>query len=193
MHLSIQGVVDSLGSRAGVPFAVQLPDGTRYRASGGDPAFTILFRTDAALLATFARGHMGLLESYLDQSVDVEGDLDSAFTAGMASGFDLQFKALATVENGLHELRYSNKSAAQAKANARAHYGLGVPFYRLWLDDPLMMYTCGYWPEGTQTLEEAQQRKIDHVCRKLRLAAGERFVDLGCGFGGFLFRACPKQ
>jgi cyclopropane-fatty-acyl-phospholipid synthase len=189
MHLSMQGLVDSLGSRAGVPFAVELPDGTRYRAKGGDPAFTVLFRTDAALLATFARGHMGLLESYLDQSVDVEGDLDSAFTAGMASGFDMQFKALANVENGLHELRYSNKSAAQAKANARAHYGLGVPFYRLWLDDPLMMYTCGYWPEGTQTLEDAQQRKIDHVCRKLRLAPGERFVDIGCGFGGFLFRA----
>src|SRR5450755_2215678 len=59
----------------------------------------------------------------------------------------------------------------------------------MWLDDPLMMYTCGYWPEGTQTLEEAQRNKIDLVCRKLQLAEGERFVDIGCGFGGFMFRA----
>jgi cyclopropane-fatty-acyl-phospholipid synthase len=189
MRFSMQSVVDSLSSRAGVPFQVELPDGTRYATNGGEPAFTLAFRSDAALLATFARGHMGLLESYLDQSVDVEGDLEAAFAAGMASGFDTQATALTSVENGLHELRHSNKSAAQAKANARAHYGLGVPFYRLWLDDPLMMYTCGYWPEGTQTLEQAQQRKIDHVCRKLQLAPGERFVDIGCGFGGFLFRA----
>jgi cyclopropane-fatty-acyl-phospholipid synthase len=52
-----------------------------------------------------------------------------------------------------------------------------------------MMYTCGYWPEGTQTLEDAQARKIDHVCRKIRLAPGERFIDIGGGFGGFIFRA----
>jgi cyclopropane-fatty-acyl-phospholipid synthase len=89
----------------------------------------------------------------------------------------------------LHEWRHSNASPEQARLNARAHYGLGTAFYRLWLDDPLMMYTCGYWPRGTRTLEEAQRNKIDHVCRKLKLATGERYVDIGCGFGGFMFRA----
>ena len=90
---------------------------------------------------------------------------------------------------GLHELRLSNRSHEQAKINARAHYGLGEAFYRLWLDDPYKMYTCGYWREGTTTLEEAQRNKIDHVCRKVRLAPGDRYVDIGCGFGGFMFRA----
>ena len=52
-----------------------------------------------------------------------------------------------------------------------------------------MMYTCAYWSEGTQTLEQAQARKIDHVCRKILLSAGERFIDIGCGFGGFMLRA----
>ena len=51
------------------------------------------------------------------------------------------------------------------------------------------MYTCAYWSEGTRTLEQAQRNKIDHVCRKIRLEPGERFVDIGCGFGGFMFRA----
>jgi cyclopropane-fatty-acyl-phospholipid synthase len=51
------------------------------------------------------------------------------------------------------------------------------------------MYTCGYWSEGTATLEQAQRQKIDHVCRKIRLGRGERFVDIGCGFGGFMLRA----
>jgi cyclopropane-fatty-acyl-phospholipid synthase len=189
MLFPMQNIVDSLQSRTGMPFAIGLPDGSRYRAGTGEPVFAVMFRSDAALLQAFTRGHLGLLESYFDQSVDVEGDLGAALAAGMLSGLDTQDKVLINVENGIHELRYSNHSVAQAKANARAHYGLGASFYRLWLDDPLMMYTCGYWPDGTQTLEQAQARKIDHVCRKIGLARGERFVDIGCGFGGFLFRA----
>jgi cyclopropane-fatty-acyl-phospholipid synthase len=189
VRFPMQNVVNTLAARVRVAFAVELPDGTRYCGGDGEPVFSIVFRTDAALLAAFTRGHMGLLESYFDQGVDVQGDLGAVLAAGMESGLDVNFKALHSVENGLHELRYSNRNFAQAKANARAHYALGEPFYRLWLDDPLLMYTCGYWPEGTQTLEQAQQRKIDHVCRKLQLARGERFVDIGCGFGGFLFRA----
>jgi cyclopropane-fatty-acyl-phospholipid synthase len=183
----VQSLVDSLGERARVAFAVITPDGAAYRTGHGEPVFRILFRTDAALLSTFMRGHIGLLDAYFDQAVDVDGDFGAAMAAGMASGFDTQFNAVIGIENNLHELRHSNRSIVQAKANARAHYGLGADFYRLWLDDPLLMYTCGYWPEGTST--QAQRQKIDHVCRKLRLAAGERFVDIGCGFGGFMLRA----
>ncbi|HSC01301.1 MAG TPA: cyclopropane-fatty-acyl-phospholipid synthase family protein, partial [Burkholderiaceae bacterium] len=185
----VQSLVDSLGERSGAAFAVVTPDGSAYATGSGEPRFRVVFRSDAALLSTFLRGHIGLLDAYFDQAVDVEGDLGAAFAAAMASGFDAQFNAVSGLENEVHELRHSNRSAAQAKANARAHYGLGADFYRLWLDDPLMMYTCAYWPEGTTSLEQAQQRKIDHVCRKIRLAPGERFVDIGCGFGGFMFRA----
>jgi len=189
MQLSLQGIVDRFNERIRVPFAIAGPDGAVYRSGAGEPRFTIIFRTDAAFLSALMRGHMGLLEAYFDQTVDVEGDLGAAFAAGLASGFDKQFTAFGDVENRLHELRYSNRSAARAKANAQAHYGLGESFYRLWLDDPLKMYTCAYWTESTDTLEQAQCNKIDHVCRKLRLARGERFVDIGCGFGGFLLRA----
>jgi cyclopropane-fatty-acyl-phospholipid synthase len=96
---------------------------------------------------------------------------------------------LVRLRNRLHEMRFSNKSIAQAKANARFHYGLGKAFYEPWLDRIGMMYTCAYWKEGTQTLEEAQRNKMDHVCRKVRLAAGESFIDVGCGWGGLLFHA----
>lgn len=188
MLFPVQNLIDSLQARSGTSFAITLPDGSRYRTGPGEPVFSMVFRTDAALLQAFSRGHLGLLESYFDQSLDVEGDLGAALAAGMLSGLDGP-KTLITAENSLHELRYSNHSLAQAKANARAHYGLGAGFYRLWLDDPLMMYTCGYWPVGTRTLEQAQQAKIDHVCRKIRLARGESYIDIGCGFGGFLLRA----
>lgn len=189
MRFPMQSIVDSLATQTRIPFAAELPDGTRYPSGTEEPVFTIVFRSEAALLSSFTRGHMGLLESYFDQQIDVQGDFGAALAAGLASGLDLNFQTLNNVENGLHELRHSNRSLAQAKTNARAHYGLGAEFYRLWLDEPLMMYTCGYWPEGTQTLEQAQHNKIDHVCRKLQLRPGERFVDIGCGFGGFLFRA----
>ncbi|NDP39813.1 MAG: class I SAM-dependent methyltransferase [Rhodoferax sp.] len=192
MLFPMQNIVDSLQARTGMPFSIGLPDGSRYRAGRGEPAFTVIFRSDAALLQAFTRGQIGLLESYFDQGVDVEGDFGAALAAGLLSGLDMHGKALITMENGIHELRYSNRSPAQAKANARAHYGLGDAFYRLWLDEPLLMYTCGYWPEGTQTLEQAQEQKIDHVCRKIRLTRGERFVDIGCGFGGFMFRAWDR-
>ncbi|HEY0885316.1 MAG TPA: cyclopropane-fatty-acyl-phospholipid synthase family protein, partial [Ramlibacter sp.] len=150
---------------------------------------TLLFHTDMALASTFLRGHMGLLDAFFDQDVDLEGDLRAALAAGMQSGFDAQSAAFNSLENSLLERRTSNRDPRQAKANARAHYGLGEPFYRLWLDEPLKMYTCACWRDGTDSLEQAQRDKIDLVCRKLRLAAGERFVDIGCGFGGFMFRA----
>ena len=188
-HASLQSALDALARRACAALAVELPDGSRYEAGTGAPAFTVVFHGEAALLSTLTRGHLGLLEAYFDGSVDVQGDLGAAFAAGLSAGLDLQMRPWNALENGLHEWRHSNATVAQAKINARAHYGLGAEFYRLWLDDPLMMYTCGYWPDGTRTLEEAQRNKIDHVCRKLRLAAGERYVDIGCGFGGFMFRA----
>jgi cyclopropane-fatty-acyl-phospholipid synthase len=185
----VQKLVDALGARAACPFALALPDGSTYRSGRGPPAFTLRFHADAALVATLTRGHIGLLESYFEQQVDVEGDLGAAFATGLMADIDPRFNPVDKVENNLHELRHSNRSPAQAKANARAHYGLGAAFYDLWLDQPLRMYTCAYWSEGTRTLEQAQRNKIDHVCRKIRLARGERFVDIGCGFGGFMLRA----
>jgi cyclopropane-fatty-acyl-phospholipid synthase len=56
-----------------------------------------------------------------------------------------------------------------------------------------MMYTCAYWKEGTRTIEEAQANKVEHVCRKLRLQPGEEVIDIGAGFGGFMFHAVERH
>ena len=189
MNPWFQSVADALGARADTSFVIVLPGGERYLAGAGEPRFTVVFHSERALAATIARGHMGLMEAYFDQEVEVEGDFGAAMAAGMRSGFDLRFDLIGSVENDLLEWSRANRDPAQARINARAHYGLGESFYRLWLDDPLKMYTCAYWQEGTQSLEQAQRDKIDHVCRKIRLQRDERFVDIGCGFGGFMFRA----
>jgi cyclopropane-fatty-acyl-phospholipid synthase len=192
LSLALNGALENLSMLAGTPFAVQLPGGARHNMGSGESAFTLTFHTRSAVVATALRGHMGLLEAYFDQQVDVD-DLGAALRAAMSGGFEKRSSLLNKAENRLHELRRSNRSPAQAKANARFHYGLGTPFYKLWLDDPLMMYTCGYWDEHTRTLEEAQRNKVEHVCRKILLSPGERFIDIGCGFGGFMFHAAEHH
>lgn len=74
------------------------------------------------------------------------------------------------------------------KALIQFHYDLSNEFYRLFLD-PEMQYSCAYFPRWDATLEEAQLAKLDMICRKLRLKPGERFLDIGCGWGGLVCHA----
>jgi len=177
---------------AAVPFAfeVTFADGTTYRNRDEPARFAMRFRTRAAEWSTAAFGHVGMIEQYINGDIDVEGDLNAAFEAGLNGG--VSSGAMVNHRNRWHEFRRSNATWEQAKENARVHYGLGADFYRLWLDDPYLMYTCGYWPEGTASLEQAQVNKMEHVCRKVRLSRGESVVDIGCGFGGFMFYAAER-
>jgi cyclopropane-fatty-acyl-phospholipid synthase len=74
------------------------------------------------------------------------------------------------------------------RANIRHHYDVGNAFYRLWLDERLV-YSCAYFERDDMTLEAAQVAKLDHICRKLRLAPGDRFLDIGCGWGALVLHA----
>ncbi len=175
--------------RTRIVFRVVFPDGGSHQVNEGEPAFTLLFRNRRAERRILLFGHVGLLESYFCGDLDIDGSLQLAFRAGMDMGLDCPPSGLLKLRNAWHEFRFGNRTAAQAKANARFHYGLGADFYKLWLDWPSMMYTCAYWQEGTQSLEEAQKNKLDHVAKKILLKPGETFVDIGCGFGGFMFHA----
>lgn len=190
MKSMIAQELEAKGAAAPVAFEVTFADGTRYRNREEPPRFSMVFRNRAVEWEIAAFGHVGIIEGYFDGDIDVEGDLGAAFQTGMCS-FD-STNPLVNGRNRWHEFRRSNASREQAKANARAHYALGTAFYRLWLDDLLMMYTCAYWKEGTRSLEEAQANKIEHVCRKVRLGAGDSVVDIGCGFGGFMFHAAER-
>jgi len=181
--------MSAFGSRVETCFRLQFADGTQYQNRTGTPAFVIVIRRARAGLRIVLFGHIGLMESYFKGDVDVEGDFGAAFRVAFESGFERDPNALIRLLNGWHELRFSNRSIEQARANARVHYAIGTEFYRYWLDTPLMMYTCGYWKEGTASVDEAQINKVDHVCRKIKLSRGETVIDIGCGFGGFMFHA----
>ena len=85
------------------------------------------------------------------------------------------------VKHWLHQRR-SNRE------NVQHHYDVSNAFYRLWLDKR-MVYSCAYFNAVDDSLDDAQAQKLDHICRKLRLQPGERFLDIGCGWGGLLFWA----
>jgi cyclopropane-fatty-acyl-phospholipid synthase len=184
----VETVLRRVGERASVPFAVRFTDGTEYRSRDAAPAFTVVFKRPRAYWRIATMGHIGLLEAYFDDDLDIQGNLAKAMAAGMEGGMD-KARLAVRVRNWWHEARFSNRSWLQAKKNAEDHYALGNEFYRYWLDDPLMLYTCAYWRDGVRSLEEAQRAKLDHVARKLLLTPGEEVVDIGSGFGGFMFHA----
>jgi len=181
--------MSALGSSVQTCFRLVFADGSQYQSRDGGPAFTVTIRRSRAQWRILLFGHIGFLESYFDGDIDVDGNLGAAFQVALEGGFDGAPNALVHLRNRWHELRFSNRSIAQARANARFHYAIGTEFYRYWLDSPLMMYTCGYWKEGTTSVDEAEVNKVDHVCRKIRLSRGESVIDIGCGFGGFMFHA----
>jgi cyclopropane-fatty-acyl-phospholipid synthase len=79
---------------------------------------------------------------------------------------------------------------SDSKRNIHHHYDIGNEFYKLWLDREALQYTCAYFADPAMTIEQAQQAKMHHVCRKLQLKAGESVVEAGGGWGGFaLFMA----
>jgi cyclopropane-fatty-acyl-phospholipid synthase len=178
-----------MGDRTAIPFCIVFADGSEFRRGAAPPAFTLRFRTRRAERRLAGFGHVALLESYCHGDVDVDGHFPLALRAAFDAGLDNDANPLIAALNRWHEWRFSNRTIRQAKANASYHYDLGHSFYKPWLDRVGMLYTCAYWREGTTTLEEAQTNKMDHVCRKVALKAGDSFVDIGCGFGGLLFHA----
>ena len=76
-------------------------------------------------------------------------------------------------------VRHRHTAAADAAA-VRYHYDVSNDFYRLWLDRN-MVYSCAYFETGEEDLYTAQEQKLDHLCRKLRLQPGEKLLDIGCG------------
>jgi cyclopropane-fatty-acyl-phospholipid synthase len=78
-----------------------------------------------------------------------------------------------------------------SRDNIHRHYDLGNDFYSLWLGET-MAYTCAYYPTPTASLEQAQVAKMDHVCRKLRIGAGDRVVEAGCGWGSLAMHMATR-
>ncbi|MFC4292619.1 class I SAM-dependent methyltransferase [Sphingorhabdus arenilitoris] len=133
---------------------------------------------------------LGLGECYMDGSVSVDHDDIMGLVALVRgnnpweSGGKLKPESplKQAVSMALRPLRQLN-NLANSRSNVAHHYDLSNDFYRQWLDSD-MQYSCAYWPDGVDTLEQAQIAKKAHIAAKLHLRARQRVLDIGCGWGG---------
>lgn len=125
---------------------------------------------------------LALGESYMDGWWDCES-LDRFFFKLLRTRMVQQFSPWNAVRALLQVSFCNPQSPKRARKVAKVHYDLGNDFYEDMLD-PWMQYTCGYWARA-ETLNEAQEHKLDLVCRKLQLEEGDHVLELGGGWGGF--------
>ncbi|HEX4151439.1 MAG TPA: cyclopropane-fatty-acyl-phospholipid synthase family protein [Steroidobacteraceae bacterium] len=196
---------------AGAPFPVGAA------ASGAaDSRFTLWFRNPWAVYTLILdKDPLRLAEAYFGSDVEIEGDLFAALrlkdhleTLKLPLGERVSALLMA------HKLRRLNNDVLVEEPTGEAastsgpfhgrvvrghskdenreaihfHYDVSNEFYRLWLDRA-MVYSCAYFEEADQSIDDAQQAKLEHICRKLLLEPGERLLDIGCGWGALVIHA----
>ncbi|HET7322480.1 MAG TPA: cyclopropane-fatty-acyl-phospholipid synthase family protein, partial [Longimicrobiaceae bacterium] len=189
-------------------FAIRLWTGETLPAAG-TPDFTLVVSSPGSLRRMFRPPvELSLGEAYLRRDFSVEGDLSAAFeivpvarqafrSAGSVAALAMEWLRLPDgdagreTQLGTHvpaRLRGRRGTRDRNQAAIQYHYDVGNEFYQLFLDRR-MVYSCAYFPGGTEDLDSAQEAKLELICRKLRLRAGEQLLDIGCGWGGMLIHA----
>jgi len=184
---TLSALIDTRLSRLPQGLALEWPGG---RAGAMTAAVRLRLR-QRQLLARLASGHIGsLADAYVRGELDIEGELsDVMAVAAELVGDPVQRGARLNWPRWLAawRSRWLHRLPRDA-AQVRFHYDVCDDFYALWLD-PLRVYSCAYFLDPALSLEQAQQAKLDLVCRKLQLARGQRFLDIGAGWGGLLLWA----
>ncbi len=136
-------------------------------------------------------GSLGLGDSYLDGWWDV-ADMPAMLVRIMKSGVDQKVPGQEIGRWFINTLNHivNLQSKSRAFIVGEKHYDIGNDLYEAMLD-PTLTYTCGYWKDA-KNLEEAQQAKLDLICRKLKLEPGMKVLDIGCGWGSFAIYAAKK-
>jgi cyclopropane-fatty-acyl-phospholipid synthase len=196
--------------------AVRLWTGETASLGAGAPEFTLVFHHPSTVRdMVLSRNPLKLAEAYFNGLVDVEGDLYRVLALKdhlpgvrlpVRERLGLAARALALDRRrypGVHTAdgwkrrrplhgrivrRHSKRENQQAIS---FHYDVSNDFYRLWLDER-MVYSCAYFEDSGDGLEQAQCNKLDHICRKLRLRPGERLLDIGCGWGALILWAAKR-
>lgn len=143
------------------------------------------------VLRLFLTGNMARLgQAYVEGEITVDGRLQDIMQVGIAIAERIGRSSLV---QRIAALRPRRAHSRQRDAEAiEYHYDVSNDFYALWLD-PRMVYSCAYFRTGMEDLATAQEQKLEHICRKLRLRPGDHLLDIGCGWGGLLFWAAERH
>jgi len=192
------------GEAFGRAFAVRYWDGT----VAGDPAavpFTFLLKTPGALRTAFrpppdVNAGRAFAAGVLDVDGDVEAAVDAFYAASVRLDRAQSLRLLAMLSRLPNErlpelreahLRGREHSLARDRAAIGFHYDNPVAFYASFLDRRLV-YSCAYFDDGVESLDDAQAAKLDYVLRKVRVRPGERLLDIGCGWGALVIEAARR-
>jgi len=189
-----------------LPFRVEAFDGSVAVPTVVSPAndLTLKILTPDALIRVLRRpGELGLVRAFVAGDIDLDGDLDALFTLevppmahlfkpstiapllGLIGGGALRPLAAPTIEAHQRGALHSRRRDRDAISH---HYDVSNRFYEMVLG-PSMTYSCAVFASENDTLETAQRRKVDLICRKLDLRPGMRLLDVGCGWGAMAIHA----
>jgi cyclopropane-fatty-acyl-phospholipid synthase len=190
-------------------FDVRFWDGTVDRGANPNQPYTLVLNRPGALRRMLLPpNELSIVESYIGGDVDIDGSMEAASNLAEAIGDRLRSPiAIAKLvrlviglpgqaEDDLADTRFPEHARklgprhtpGRDAAAIQFHYDVGNNFYKLWLDRR-MIYSCAYFRSPDDSLEVAQEAKLDLICRKLRLKPGERLLDIGCGWGGLIMHA----
>ena len=187
-------------------FSVRLWDGSTLDDTATGSRFTLVLNSPGAARRLFSLPvEMSMAESFIRGDFDIEGDMVSAFRLLEVFGehpwtpgdlwYLLRLRSALPVDpaqmaitRGPLKLSGAQHSKERDRAAVQYHYDVGNDFYALWLDKR-MVYSCAYFKTGQEDIDTAQEQKLDHICRKLRLSPGEHLLDIGCGWGGLVMYA----
>jgi cyclopropane-fatty-acyl-phospholipid synthase len=190
-------------------FAVRFWDGSTWDADTESPRFTLVLKHPGALRAMFwPPNELSVAEAYLHDDYDIEGDIEACLPVAdyllidRPSGPGARLKAASALVSlpsnrrtrpgrGPARLRGGRHSLERARNAVSYHYDLGNEFYALF-QDRRMLYSCAYFRSEDDSIDLAQEQKLEHICRKLRLKPGERVLDIGCGWGALAMYAAAQ-
>lgn len=191
MQLTMPSFIESRIGQLSRPLALQWPGGQ----AGAADAPVRLRVNDTEHLRCLLSGNIGTLaDAYVRGHLEIEGDLREVMEIAAELVGDPVAHGHATLGTQLLQhlrsrwLHRPHKDAEQV----RFHYDLCDDFFALWLD-PLRVYSCAYFERPDMTLAQAQEAKLEHICRKLQLQKGQLFLDIGAGWGALLMWAAEHH
>ena len=186
VHTVLHRLLAGLHPHSDIPLRLAFWNGMQHDL-GSQPQVTVRLSGPGSLKYFLPPSLDNLAEGYVNGHFDVLGRAQDIVGAAAKLG-ELGVPMRGRFGRLFSAVRHDRARDAQAIEH---HYDVSNDFYRLWLDQS-MVYSCAYFPTGTETLDAAQEAKLDHILTKIMLKPGERLLDIGCGWGALVMRAAQK-
>jgi cyclopropane-fatty-acyl-phospholipid synthase len=197
-HHSVPDIRDARGKHAWLQkffssidkscFTVTYWNGVQETYGAGESHFDIIFHTEPKLLEMLASPSLFFGEAIMRGEIELQGSYRDIARALV----NIPCEALPKHKKLMNVLSHVARTLKQQKSDIAAHYDLGNDFFSLWLDKTTMNYSCAYFRNDNDTLDEAQLQKVDLILRKLFIKPGMTLLDIGCGWGTLAITAAKK-